>query len=532
MADYIGTSVGPDGHRISEMWGGTGNGSWINTKLPPNTAVHPNSQVMVDDIVQNVYGKITGSTANAWAAFNTTLFTATINVIPLTQPRVPVYIQGVQAGPEDTWAMARNAMAQVGIPIPDGVEPTIDPRTGTADRDGTVVLWQPDYVWPNRSSDLQYFGRYYELWGAVSPAQNAALGKPAVWTAKQPGRMLGVKTFKHAHGRNRFGNDVTGPTSSPQYVAPASVVDPSPGNTYPGYGYDGVAEEYTMPVTASKIPFSHSLITMRDMARTDPETGRPHYIDHPLLFMMAPAPSTMRGTKVWPAQNYDVSSRSFMPHGTRLRLPANITMDPAWSDLKYAIVKAMRDYGIIFGDTAGSGSGVTFRVEPGASAYTTGGFSNATMKSLPWSQLVALPVGSDAEYNILDTGTPPPSVVMTAQLWNNTTDTAVRNIANGNAINVTEIPAAAAIRITPSGSVASITSILDGATASDSTSPYTREGLTLGVGNHTLILQAYNNVPALIGTTTISFTVYEDPPEEEPPPPGGIRPGRGRFRGL
>lgn len=36
---YQGTSIGTNGHRLSEMFGGDGNGSWINTPMPDTTSL-------------------------------------------------------------------------------------------------------------------------------------------------------------------------------------------------------------------------------------------------------------------------------------------------------------------------------------------------------------------------------------------------------------------------------------------------------------------------------------------------------------
>lgn len=412
MADYVGTSVGDDGHRIGEMWGGNGGGSWIYTKLPDNTAVHANSAAMVEQIVQSAFGVNPYTTVASYPTINIDVFTATVNVIPSDQPLVPVYMYGGQA--REGWAMARNGMAQEGFPIPEGMQPTVYPpghaKAGQPDTDGTLVLYQPDKEWVGRPGDEKYKGWLYELWGAISPEQNAALGNPARWTCKQPGRFPGVKNWLHAHGRGSgsppFSYADANRTNRAGYIAGPSELNPDQSKRYTGYGPEGVACETTMLSTATHIPFSHTVISLRDLSRPDPDTGKRGYIDHAFGFMLYGVPKAQQAGNVWPAVGYDRSSRIVLPHGSRLRLPADFVLDENWPDEKYMLCKALRDYGMFFGDTGGTG--LTLRMEPGAWGYLPAGFSkNGFMKTIPWGSLEGMQVGSDSQYNILSDEEPP-----------------------------------------------------------------------------------------------------------------------------
>lgn len=88
---YQGTSNGPLGYRISEMFGGDGNGSWINTPMPANTSVHADSATAVADLCYNIYEKATGTNVAAWPIINAGNYCATINVIPHNTPLVKVW---------------------------------------------------------------------------------------------------------------------------------------------------------------------------------------------------------------------------------------------------------------------------------------------------------------------------------------------------------------------------------------------------------------------------------------------------------
>ena len=131
--NFNGTSTGPTGYRINEMFGGNGNGSWINTPLPANTTVHPDSATAVADIVENVYNKATGTSLVAYPTLNYATYTATLNVIDSSKtPLQPIYISGQNASA--SWAFRTAAMMYAGFPIPKGLQPT-DDSDGTIQRD-------------------------------------------------------------------------------------------------------------------------------------------------------------------------------------------------------------------------------------------------------------------------------------------------------------------------------------------------------------------------------------------------------------
>ncbi len=387
--NFNGTSTGPDGYRIGELFGGDGNGSWINTPLPNNTTVHPDSATAVSDIVYNVYNYATGTSTVAWPTLNSTTYTATLNVIDSSRiPLQPVLVSGQNANA--AWAFPTAAMMYAGFPIPKGMQPTDD-------SDGTLYLYDPDWKWPGRPNDPQYWGRIWELWGARSPEQNAADGQPAVWTAKIGGRLTGVNQRLAGHPINRTsGADVTSQASS-SYGAPKAPNDTSANTIYWGYGPDGVYESLAWMASASHIPMSHHILRKSDMANG--------IIPHPMGFSLFPMYPLSEGSKgsVWPATGYDAASRNWLKHGNRLRLPANYTatypggMPVSWRPMFDMFITCFRDYGIMLVDT--TGNSFAMRAEPGVEKYYPSGFSGKSfLQYLPWADMEMIAVGSDANF--------------------------------------------------------------------------------------------------------------------------------------
>jgi len=386
---FNGTSSGPKGYRINEMFGGDGNGSWINTPMPANTTVHVDSATAVSDIYDNIHNFSTGTSFPAWPTLNYDTYTATINVIDSsTIPLQPVYISGGNANA--SWAFPTAAMMYAGFPIPKGLQPTND-------TDGTIHLYDPDWKWPGRPSDTQYWGRVWELWGAQSPEQNAANGLPAVWTARIGGRITGATTRLSGHPINRtFQADVTS-QASPSYGAPKAPNDTSGNTIYWGYGPDGVYESSAWMASASHLPMSHHILRKSDMLNG--------VITHPMGFALFPMFPVNQGSKglVWPSNGYDGASRDWLKHGNRLRLPANYVstypsgMPTTWRPMFDMFITCFKDYGIIMVDT--TGTSFSMRAEPGVERLYPSGFSGKTfLQYLPWEDMEMIAVGSDANF--------------------------------------------------------------------------------------------------------------------------------------
>lgn len=389
---FQGTSIGPNGHRISEMFGGDGNGSWANTPMPANTAIHPDSATAVTDIVYNVRQYATGTSVQAWPMLNYAAWTATLNVIDSSQyPLQPITLVGSKATDMSSLAVKDRAMFQEGFPLPPGLHPTDD-------TDGTIHLYDPDWKWPGRPNDPQYFGRIWELWGAKSPEQNAAAGQPAIWTARYAGRLTGVNNRLSAHPITRtWQADVTS-QAMPSFAAVDLVTDPSGNTKYWGYGPDGVLELSTYMASASHIPMSHHILRISDMVNG--------VITHPMGFALYPLPASMSGDRapaVWPATGWDGASRTWLPNGSRLRLPANYTatypsgMPVSWRPMFDMFIRGFREYGIILVDMTGNSFGM--RAEPGVQNYYPSGFSGKDfLQYLPWEDMQMLVVGNDSNF--------------------------------------------------------------------------------------------------------------------------------------
>jgi hypothetical protein len=426
-------TLGPDAAQWDLLWGGPGGGSWARTKLPDNRALLADDDPVyvqsLQDLLNNVYGKINNygmtGTYDAYPYINTDNFTAKFAIVPNGQPYVPVFFsssaKGTGNNAQNTWAQAARAMAEGnystapvgGIPIPPGLEPTLLADGVTPDSDGTLEILQLDWTWPGRAGSYPW--RYFALFGAISPSQNLGIGREERWTTKYAGRISGARTDTRAHGFNSPVTGDYGSTTNPRYTAPAvagTVPAGYAGKTYVGWGQEGLVTQYNSMPTATHLPLSHSLITKRDLARTDPVTGVQGYIDHPIGFMLYAAPAAWATAphSVWPAQGYDSSSRYFHPHGTMWRLPYDWVVDPALAWQEQMLQKAMRDYGIIFYDTTGA-TGLSFRAEAGSrtlwSFGSVGGGANALMKRLPYASLKRLVPGSDTLQNPTS-GDPPP----------------------------------------------------------------------------------------------------------------------------
>lgn len=278
-------------------------------------------------------------------------------------------------------------MMWAGIPLPQGIQPTDD-------TDGPIHLYDPDWTWPGRPDDPQYHGRIYELWGARSPEQNAADGLEPIWTAKYAGRLTGVNNRLIAHPINRTtGADVTS-QAQPSFGAPKAPTDTGTQTMYWGLGTDGVYEAPQWMTTAVHIPMSHIVLRISDMVNG--------IIRHPMGFSLHGIPESP-GTRVWPATGYDGASRTWMPQGSRLRLPAGYSasypaaMPTAWRPMFDMFINCFRDYGILFVDT--TGASFAMRAEPGIQPYLPSDFSgNAFLKYLPWEDMQMIAVGSDEDF--------------------------------------------------------------------------------------------------------------------------------------
>lgn len=424
---------GADGAYWDEMWGGVEGGSWVRTKLASNRAVYalddPTYQLAIADLVNNQTGKVWNSgmtgTYDAYPYINDSAFCAKFAILT---PTLPAYVQvfysssakGTGDRSQATWAQASRAraegnyssLAKGGFRIPAGFEPTVL-TDGTPDSDGTLEWYEPGYTWPGRAGS--YPGRYSAFFGAISPAQNVALGRDERWTAKYGGIIPGAKTDLRCRSylTSVFNGDGAN-TSNTEFTAPV-VAQPIAGyetKTYVGFGREGIATEENAMPTAVHIPLSHTSVTRRDLTRTNPTTGAQGYIDHPIGFMLYSAPTAWKTAPhyVWPAVSYDGASRYFMPQGTMFRLPPDWIVDPSLTWQQQMLETAMRDYGIVFNDTTGS-TGITFRAEAGSGSlwqYSTvpGGSRNGLMRSLPFASMLMLVPGTDTAQNPTTGGTP------------------------------------------------------------------------------------------------------------------------------
>jgi hypothetical protein len=264
---------------------------------------------------------------------NTSAFTSTLNVAPYGTARVPVL--GVGGRMNASYGLDLKAAMAAGVPIPNGLFPS-------GDSDAELSIYAPE------------FNEYWELWVTHPPATSGTGG----WTCEWGGRLKNPESRTVGHWWDVLG-----------------------GSTAAGGNY----EDHNWGAQATSIPLAGTMITLKDF-----QSGS---MLHPLHFMLTGAPQANQTGPIWPAQRYDGGSCVQIQQGWRGRLPS--TWVPTGSALKQMFEVCMRDYGVVFTDTA---AGLTLRAEPGSEAYLPSDYT-VFVNSLPWSSLKQIAVGSDANQN-------------------------------------------------------------------------------------------------------------------------------------
>jgi hypothetical protein len=328
------------------LFGGDGNGSWLNTPLPNNTAVNPGTAVAVAELQRQrtsytpwINGMYDGN------------YTSVINVVPVDQALVPVTLER-----SESYAQALKQMFAAGVPIPNSV-------TVPTDTDAEMVFIQPE--WTRTISPYTWRGRMYETW--VTSKDGGG------WHCFWGGRFVDVLGNKSGHWYDWWWGE-TGPPND--------------------WTANGVAMDHNWGAQATSLPLVNTLISRYDLMNG--------IIKHPVQFMLAGVADVNKSAAVWPAQRWDGSSSIQLHQGARLRLPAGYTINPAWPWLTRLVATAARDYGLIFTDTA---SGLVLRMEPGGAAYINqhDAITNPStiINAFPWADLQLMAVGNDSTYNIL-----------------------------------------------------------------------------------------------------------------------------------
>lgn len=570
---WTASTTGSSGDRIVEAWGGPNGGSWVYTTLPDNRAYHPDPAVeafAVQNISDNVFTYLTGyepgttGYPNGVASYpyiNVTSWTSEINVITqsdLDDPAnefewMPLYMRpsGTPSRHIQAWAQpARARMEHMGIPVNPSILPS-KLANGQPDSDGSLTFYLPDWKWPGNPADTRYWGLMINVWGARDPDSNVAFyNLPPVWTGKYGGYVTGVNNSLAGASFNRTsGADVTKPNSG-TFIGTAppvgarnpdgSFVNGDPNNlnrlatelpgafgpaiagqeakTYPGWGRDGVAVETNAEMTAAHVSLSHNLIQKRDCARTCPIHGHPGFIDHSLGFLMSTERPNTSGNFVYPAAGYDGSSRTNLPHGSRLRLPPgyyNSATKTGWTNAQHMFVCQMERHGVVFYDT-NSGTGVAFRAEPGTQGLNGMSLTNATMKKLPWPDLRLLSVGSAANPNPVTTG----ADITAPTVLSRTPTTGAINVTTGAVISVTfsesvfGVAAGSTFTVTRSGTAVSGTVSGSGTSRTFTPSSALLQGTTYTVSLTSGITDAAGNA---LAATSWAFTTASAPTDTTAP---------------
>jgi hypothetical protein len=250
-------------------------------------------------------------------AVNIEKFSARIVDVPVSQLRVPVYVQRKRPAnlalpeswvpdPIPFWGGVPGSFLQHGVPIPPGVDPQ-------QDSDSALIV-------NVRNSRAQIIEQY-ELWQyRISPFD----GRIFCSHGGRKMRMDEMQGFYHDDGGATWTKNAAG-----------TRVFKSVPYTY---------QSKDMGTMATGLPM-HSTI----MSRRDLENG---VCDHPVGIMM-PSVWPSQVTHRWPAQRHDNSSSAQFPQGTRFRLPYDASVPVDATPAEACFVRTARSRGVIHVDMVG-----------------------------------------------------------------------------------------------------------------------------------------------------------------------------------
>jgi hypothetical protein len=286
-----------------------------------------------------VANDLAGQAARVDPYVNTTSWSAELVVVAPDQPLVPVTLTR-------TGSSALTAVFKTGLPIPPGWRPQ-------GDRDAHAVFYQPDYVGPGG-----HRGRYYEAWRI---AQDATTGQ---WSADWGGRITSVETSNGYFTDWRY--------SGYRYSTPGD-----PDSTYQEKGWGG---------TATSLPLIGGVISAEDCALGT--------IEHAVGLAVINPKAGYR----WPAQRGDgwSGSTSVIQEGMRLRFPPGYEPPATLHPFARMLSIAVRDYGAVVWDKAGT---VSVRAEPPCTSLFDGTTAYDLLNGFEWGKLEVLATGSASNPN-------------------------------------------------------------------------------------------------------------------------------------
>jgi hypothetical protein len=251
-------------------------------------------------------------------AVNIEKYSARIVDVPLSQPKVPVYVQrktpadvtvpsGWIADPIPFWGGVPGSFMQHGVPIPTDTVPQ-------QDSDSALIVNVRDAV-----------GRIveqYELWRfRICPFDGRIF-------ASHGGRKMRMDETQGFYHNDGYATWTTNPSTGVK--------------TFKSVPY--VYQSSDMGAMATGLPM-HSTV----MHRRDFENG---VCDHPVgIAMPSVWPNDVK--QRWPAQRHDGASSAVFPQGTRFRLPHDVIVPADATPAEACFVRTARSRGVIHVDTVG-----------------------------------------------------------------------------------------------------------------------------------------------------------------------------------
>jgi hypothetical protein len=270
----------------------------------------------------NVVNQIATAVATSGGAFNIRSFSPRIYTVPVTQPRVPIVIDGT-AGYTQVLNAAMNQGG--GVPFPSGALPSSQPVGTRPDTDSVLVIYQP--AWNDGTGHGT--GREWEFWHISSPAMNAPGAGKLPWGAPSHG-----DSKWHAE----WGGRLSYVSMSPGYPVDRGTTTGTLTTRVQAAKSDPTFESSGWLATESSLSMLGGEVTLSDWNKGA--------INH-VIGLGLPDALRSPATHVWPAQRNDAMGTGTIPEGTHLRLPASYPVDPKLPKLIRMMIVAAKKYGFV-----------------------------------------------------------------------------------------------------------------------------------------------------------------------------------------
>jgi hypothetical protein len=283
--------------------------------------------------------------------------------LPATQPLVRVALVDSAGRLTAQSSTKARILEKVGVPIPAGFTPQPSP-------DGPATFYVPYWTVVDPTTGRTLHGMLWDLY-RLRHARAPAAAAGFKWECQNAMRLLDLP-HNPGHPVNR---------------------DPFPASL----GQLRVAETVAgMGSTATKLPYLPLMSLSED---TRNWTANGVVPPHALGLAVPTQPATHR----WPAQANDPASRtgssaiSQLEEGTRFWLPRSVDLAALHlHPLALMVAREAQEYGLVIWDHAAS---VSVRAQGSVTGYYNGTPATSIFARFPWTKLVVLAVGSDANPN-------------------------------------------------------------------------------------------------------------------------------------